>query len=162
MMAQHILVSAWLALFTPRNNISMYLVANPQLTHDIQAAADRHNVPATLLFVLGVNESGLGSNPRARMEWGVPNDQVRHSCRRDPSGCGQDRLHGQLEVGARILERAWTTCVRGTHALHVRAAARYYRTGQCGSDRSTVQYPFNTYILYRRLERAARRISAED
>lgn len=162
MLAQHILVSAWLALFTPQNNISTYLVAHPDLAHDIEAAALRHAVPTTLLFVLGVNESGLGSNPRARMEWGVPNHAVTLSCASNPTGCGNDRLHRQLEVGARILERGWTVCRRRNHAEHVRAAARYYRTGQCGNDHMPIQYPANTYRLYHDLERASRRISGED
>lgn len=141
---QHVLISAWLLFRGPTNDISRHLLANPQLAVDIETAATRHQVPAALLFAIGVLESGLGSNPRARMEFGIAPADVRGACVNHGVGCGMDRMHAQMEVAARILQRGWRTCGFGVHhtiSERWERAARYFRTGQCTHYRDAAGRP---------------------
>lgn len=64
----HPLVAALLALY-PR--LAPWVEAHPEIPRAVLAAADEHDVPASLLLAVCYTESRLGADPRTQLTCGV-------------------------------------------------------------------------------------------
>lgn len=114
--------------------ISTYAQQHPEFSTYVADAATAHQVPEVVLLSVGLHESGLGSNRRARYAWGALAPSFNAYCHRDSTRCTGVFLHDEIETSAHVLRVGFERCGSWTGALR-----RYY-SGSCRMARPHITF----------------------